>query len=102
MKGPTIVPPRVRTASTATGPVVDPLHDLDFVAADVAPMGPHLRVDQQSVVDLLATLEFDVGLVLRREDPRMGTIPAVVVSDVGEVAHPAVQSEQVNAVAPTK
>jgi hypothetical protein len=39
--------------------------------------------------------ELDVGLVPWAEDPRMSTIPAVVVGDVGEVADPAVQFQQV-------
>ena len=50
---------------------------------------------QQPVVDLLAALELLVRLVGRGEHPRMGAVPRVVVGDVGEVAHPAVQAEQV-------
>ena len=57
--------------------------------------GTHLGVLEKPVVDVLATLELDVGLVLRGEDPRMGTVPRVVIGDVGEVAHPPVDAQQV-------
>ena len=64
-------------------------------AAAPAAGGPAPRVAQQVVVDLLAGLELDVGLVLRREHPRVRAVPGVVVDDVLEVAHPAVDAEQV-------
>ena len=55
----------------------------------------HLGVAQQVVVDLLAGLELHVRLVLRGEHPRVLAVPGVVVDDVLEVAHPAVDAEQV-------
>ena len=55
----------------------------------------HLGVAQQVVVDLLAALELDVGLVLRGEHPRVTAVPGVVVGDVVEVADPPVDAEQV-------
>ena len=58
-------------------------------------MSPHLGIDEQPVVDLLARLEFDVGLVLGGEHSRMSAVPAVVVGDVGEVPDPAVEPQQI-------
>jgi hypothetical protein len=54
-----------------------------------------LGVAQQVVVDLLAGLELDVGAVLRGEHPGVLAVPGVVVGDVLEVTHPAVDAEQV-------
>ena len=58
-------------------------------------VGAHLRVGQQPVVDLLATLELLVRLAARGEHSRMRAVPGVVVRDVREVAHPAVEPQQV-------
>src|SRR5699024_4052667 len=54
-----------------------------------------LDVEQQPVVDRLTGVELDIGLVARGEHARMTAVPAVVVGDIGEVAHPPVDAEQV-------
>jgi hypothetical protein len=59
-------------------------------------------MSQQIVVDLLATLELDVRLALGTEYAGMRSIPTAVRGDVIDVAHPPIQAEQMNGVAPTK
>ena len=52
-------------------------------------------VPQQVVVDLLDRRELAPRPLLRHEDARVAALEAVVVADVEEVAHPAIDAQQV-------
>jgi hypothetical protein len=55
----------------------------------------NLRVAQKVIVDLFGTGELYVGLAGRGEHPGVGSGPGIVVDDVFESTHPAVDSEQI-------
>src|SRR4029453_16544072 len=82
-------------AADLLGLLVEEHHHDHRRTAPLAQVRLHFGVAEQVVVDLLGRLELDVRLVLRREHPRVAAVPGVVVDDVLEVAHPAVDAEQV-------